>query len=432
MSPSRQAENNLARLSKGEFEERVSRASAVPPSSGPSRSRQGAPVSQEPLSRRNEMPSALAAGGGLAGELDQLDRGYQAAQNHLFPGFGGAPVSSNNPFDQALDESQPETPVEPTPTDDGDTPDTGDTPGDDTSPGEGGEGDTGGDNPDGPEGGDSVPPDTTAPEQILDFLLVGIPDSSQLIMRASFDGSNFVLEDGSQLGFFLGGVRSLLSFGSDSSLLIEDFNRDGRDDFCLIREIPTVGTGIELFEQKTAGVFQLVASVVLYLERVQSAVLFDIEGDGDLELLVGLEGKSRLFVYELLGSEWHYSREFILPIVPALMFVSRQDSINLERQLQIIDPGLQAVLTARSESPVAFSFGFGTPLQRMSSLDVDFYHTGAAEPVRFIQMEDRLVLFEQRNGQAGAFVSFERRAKAPVLLIGDYSRLGNRELIWLP
>jgi len=427
--PSRQVENNLARLSKGEFEERKSSASATPPKSGPARPPRPTPASQEAPSRRNEMPLGLAAGGGLAGELDQLDRGYEAAQNLLFSGFRGAPTNPTNPFDQALDDSQPETPADPTPTDDGDTTETDDSPGDETPPTEG----DSGDNSDGPEGGDPAPPDTSAPEKVLDFLMVGIPGSSALIQRASFDGSNFVLEDGSQLGFFVGGVRSLLSFDLNSSLVIEDFNRDGRDDFCLIREVPSVGTGIELFEQDTEGAFHVVASLVLYLQRVQSAVLFDIEADGELELLVGLDGESRLFVYERDGSNWHYSREFILPIVPALMFVSRAESINLERQLQIIDPALQVVLTARSESPVAFSLGFGTPLQKMGSLAVDFYHTGDTQPnVRFIQLEDRLVLFEERNEQPVAYASLERRAKAPVLLIGDYSRLGNRELIWLP
>ena len=427
--PSRSVENNLARLSRGEFEERAAPASASPPRSRPNRSPQRAPVSQQSPSRRNQLPPGLAARGGMAGELDQLDRGYETAQNLLFSrfrGVAGGGGASVNPFDQALDDNSADTPADPTPSDDGDAPDTGEPPSNDSPDGE---------VIDGTEGGDPVPPDTAGPAPVFDFLLVGVSGPEDLIVRAVFGGSGFMLEDGSRFDLFLGGGGSLLNFDPDTFIMIEDSNQDGRDDLLLIREIPfEAATGIELFEQSSGGgTFSLVASTVVHVKQVQSAVLFDIEGDGQLELLFGLAGRSRFFVYERVRSKWDYSREYVLPIVPALMIVTREGSIDARKQLQIIGPELQVVLTARSESPEAFSFGFGTPLQRMGSVSVDFYHAGGTLPeIRFIQMADRLLFFDVRDGQPVAFANLDTGSKVPVLLIGDYSRLGKRELIWLP
>lgn len=438
--PDRSRGRNLAQLSTGEWETREANS----PAAGPSRPRQQTASRQSgsvPNRNFGERRGTPGSGGGVPGELEELERGYQTAQNMLYSGYGAGRANNNtsdnsNPFDEALTDTSGDSTSDPPASDQ--SGDSGGDTGDSTGGSEQGDGGDGGTGDSGGDTGDTNPevPDNTHPDYGFDFLVVGAPRADgKILSKAHFTGQEFILDDDSHVSFFPGSLHALLSFGPDTMLLWEDTNRDGRTDFLRLREVPSVGTSIELFQQTAQGTFQLAASTVLYLERVHSAALFDIDGDSELELLLAKDGEKRLTIFEKVGKDWNYREELGLPVEPALMLVSNQvaNGVGLGKLLHIIDSQLQLVLNARAASPIAFWFGLGTPLQRLRSVDVDFRHTGGTpDHIRVIEMADRLILFDKRDGEFVTFANLETGNRTPFLLIGDYSGGGQRETVWLP
>ncbi len=388
------------------------------------RSEQPAPVSGVAPGATLPVPAAMAQ------QLQALQQEFEQVQQNLFPQLAlGLGPARGNPFQEAI-ENEPPPAVDPTPepTPPADTPPTDaidEVPPDVPQPQPPDE------VPDVGSGGDG------APAGAFDFLITGhFSEAPTRLWRARRESTTeFALEDSGTINFFPGFITSFVTFDGRDKVVITDLNRDGLDDFVVARLASGVGTSVESYLGQPQGNFKLHASTTLYLRAVRSLALFDFDNNGEDELALLLEGQPHLFVYEREEEDWQYRREIVLPWDAAILLKSTAGAAPRTTNLYLLDNAMNRVVAISSRAPSAFVYGLQAPLSFMRFIEVEFPTSTVdqtAAVVGFL-LPDQVVLVEQTARGASPFVVFDQAdQRMPTSIIGDYSGIGERQLIWIP
>ena len=362
-------------------------------------------------------------------ELWELERDYEAAAQNLFADLSFRLIQpAGNPFDQALErEPSPLTedlPPEPDPVDESPN-----EPVDEASngplPGPGSDG-TDGVSSEFPPLTDSTDPEPEGPE--FGFLVIGDfgEDRSEAgVFRAFRDEvGGFVLEN--EFAFNLPPIvtDNNLIFEETDRVVTADLNQDGVLDVVRAR-IGDLGTKLESYLGRSAGGFERQAQGFAFHQTVLNMAVFDLDGDGEAELVLVTDRGSRLILYERSADILQYRKELLLPFAPGLVVVSEADFRG--QQLLVLDRELERVVT------LSQGFGNGFISQdflkpSMQSLTLD--SLGYGGPVEVLVFEDGAHLSLIVAGDDGLVLlaSLVRQPKMPLLIVGDYQGFESRQL----
>jgi hypothetical protein len=221
----------------------------------------------------------------------------------------------------------------------------------------------------------------------------------------------------------------ILTFGERDKVWIGDLNGDKRLDLAVSRIIPGQGTGIDTFIQTGTG-FVAQASAFIQFGLVQSIGAFDVTEDGIPELVVLVEGKNNLAIYQGKDAEWAYVKEMVLPVNGGVLFRSGLETAFLIPYLYILDRNLTGLASIMPTQPNAFRIGLRFPSDFVRTLDVKL--TGETDPIVAIEMDDSLILIEKQHATISPFLVVETGSEVPFLIIGDYLGDGTRQVVWVP
>ena len=409
------------------------------------------PVTRDNLSSpRPERRSSPRIGGPVANqELAELEQGYQAAQARLFGGGGGAFAGGNagtgdsngsdNPFDDALDDSGASDGGDSDsgdPGSDGEAGDAGDSdsssgdPGDDGGEGDSGDGDTGSGGDTGDSGGDTGGP--IAPP-FYDFLLtgpVGSPDGEPLHRAWRAGSTVFVLEDSTQV-IFQPGFTPFTIF-EDQKLYFGDSDGDGDLDVTIVSLIPTLGSTVETFHQTGNG-FVLFSAVLTYLKSVRCLEYFDFSRNDANELALTFEGEPNLHIYESIEGSWVYQSEIALSFTPGVLIKSREGAGVGSSLLYIISDDFESVANLLSIRPDVVRASPDIPLTRRQFFNVSWREGISTEDenVMAIEMVDKIILIDWAPNRwkwnmTLSGPEFQRT------IIGYYNDNRLRQTVWIP
>ncbi len=383
--------------------------------------------------RRDVAPLPGGGAAALQAGLEEIDQGYNQAYANLFPEVASGVTfpGEQNPFEEA-------------PANAGTDSGTGDSPDSNTNPTDPGEApapevDSGNTPPPGGGGGDgttpepdSPPEDIPTPRPLYNFLVIGdLQGNGSLVSRANLLDNTLVLENSLEISFFPGSLHSLLVFTEGERLFTTDLDRDGSIDFVLIRVVPAVGSSVESYLQVAPGRFELHGSAAFFLQEVTALALYDVTGDEREELVLLMRGSDHLFVYELQNRDWTYLYELVLPFSPSTLMVSSAGAPLGTRLLYVVDESLRYVVNLNSRQPDRLRFGSRAPLNHLITLAVDWLGSGE-QPMLIFGLQDVLLLAEQRGGTLETIAAFDTRSRVPVVILGDYLGIGERQLLWLP
>ena len=417
--------------------------------------RLGEPVTRANLSsprpERRSSPGVPVADPDLA----ELEQGYQAAQARLFGGGGGgggsfgagngsegtdSPDGSDNPFDDALDDSGSD---DATDTGDSDTSD----PGNDGDAGDGGDsdgssGDTGGDGGSG-DSGDGSGGDTGGDTggsgggpiepPFYDFLLTGALGRSEgkSLHRAWRASSTFfVLEDSSEIVFQPGFTP--FSIFQDQQLYFGDSDGDGDLDVTVVSLVPQVGSTVETFHQTENG-FVLFASVLTYLKSVRCLEYFDFSGGSANELALTFDGEPNLYTYASIDGTWVYEGEIAFSFTPGVLIRSSEGSGAADSLLYVIAEDFESVANLLDIRPDLVRSIPNIPLPRKEFLNVSWEEgiSTEEENVLAIEMAEKIVLIDWSPARwkwnmtlSGS--DFQRT------IVGHYNDNQVRQTLWIP
>ena len=362
-------------------------------------------------------------------ELWELERDYEDAAQNLFSDLSFRLIQPvGNPFDQALgkelsplpDDQPPEPdPVAESPSEPVDEASNGPLPG----PG-----------PDTADGVLSGSPPLTGSTEVepedpeFAFLVIGNfgEDRSDAgVFRAFRDEvGGFVLEN--EFVFNLPPIvtDNNLIFKETDRIVTADLNQDGVLDFVRAR-IGDLGTKLESYLGQAVGGVERQAQGFAFHQTVLSMAVFDLDGDGEKELVLVTDRGSRLIVYERSADILQYRKELLLPFTPGLVVVSNPDFRGPE--LRVLDRELERVATLSQGFGNSFiSQRFLKPSIRSMTLD----SLGYGDPVEVFVFEDgkHLSLFVSADGGLVLLASLVRRPKMPLLIVGDYQGFKSRQL----
>ena len=362
-------------------------------------------------------------------ELWELERDYEDAAQNLFADLSFRLIQpAGNPFDQALG-LEPSPPTEDLPPDPDPVDESSNQPVDEAS-----NGPLTGPGPDGADGVSSgSPPDTDStdaePEDPeFGFLLIGNfgEDRSDAgVFRAFRDEvGGFVLEN--EFAFNLPPIvtDNNLIFGETDRVVTADLNQDGVLDVVRAR-IGELGTKLESYLGRSAGGFERQAQGFAFHQTVLNMAVFDLDGDGESELVMVTDRGSRLILYERSADIFQYRKELLLPFAPGLVVVSETDFGG--QQLMVLDRELERVATLSQGFRNDFvSQHFLKPPMRSLALD----SLGYGGPVEVLVFEDGTNLSLIVPGEEGLVLlaSLVRQPKVPLLIVGDYQGFESRQL----
>ena len=362
-------------------------------------------------------------------ELWELEEDYKDAAQHLFADLSFRLIQpAGNPFDQALGQE-----FSPLPDDQPPEPDLVD-----ESPNEpvdeASNGPLPGPDPDVTDGVSSGSPRPMGSAEVepedpeLAFLVIGEfgEDRSDVgVFRAFRDEvGGFVLEN--EFVFNLPPIvtDNNLVFEEADRIVTADLNRDGVLDVVRAR-IGDLGTKLESYLGRSAGGFERQAQGFAFHQTVLNMALFDLDGDGEKELVLVTDRGSRLIVYERSADILQYRKELLLPFAPGLVVVSKPGFGG--QQLRVLDRELERVAT------LSQGFGNGFINQRFlrpSIQSLTLESLGDGDPVEVFIFEDgkHLSLFVSGDGGLVLLASLVRQPKMPLLIVGDYQGFESRQL----
>ena len=362
-------------------------------------------------------------------ELRELERDYENAAQNSFADLSFRLIQpAGNPFDQARghepgplpDDLPDDLPPDPEPVDK-----SSNQPVDEAS-----NSPLTGLGPDGPDGVSSESPlvtdraGTEPEDPKFDFVVIGNFGEDQSdagVFRAFRDEvGGFVLEN--EFTFNLPPIitENNLIFEEADRIVTADLNQDGVLDVVRAR-IGDLGTKLESYLGLSVGGFERQAQGFAFHQTVLSMAVFDLDGDGETELVLVTDRGSRLIVYERSADILQYRKELLLPFVPALVVVSEADFRG--RQLLVVDQELERVAT--------LSQGFGNRFvsqhfrkPSMQSVTMDSLGYGGL----VFQDGKQLSLIVASDDGLVLLASLVRQPKMPLLIVGDYQGFESRQL----
>lgn len=370
---------------------------------------------------------------GLYRELSQMDSDYEMTMSSLYSGAAiGGSFGRSNPFSEALKDSESDNDSDKGDSgSQGDSGDSGTGDGGDGADGQGtdGQGTDGGDN-----GGDPPPSDGNSTAPSFNFLVLTEPGTLApgFATRAFSDGSGSLsLEDGSTLELFSGVVnfpRPVYVASEGQMVSFELLSADGLVD--VVAANPwSQGFQLQALYNYGDG-WYIGAELSQAFISVSALAAFDSDADGAKELVVCFEGESLLSIFEFVGGEIFYSRDLVLPFVPAILATTR-DTVFQTGYLHVWDTSLKKSVLFSTRYPGVYSYSKPSTYQGIEVVELDPPVPGG-ERFGLISYKDRLVVTSNYGASYHFLASFMRAPSLPLVVIGDYSETGLREVIVLP
>ncbi len=371
-----------------------------------------------------------------------MEADYQSAMSSLFPshtysqtGFFG------NPFQDELS-GQNGSGDNDNGNDNGDGGNNGNDNGNGGNNGNGGDNGNGGNNGnngngggDNGSGGDSPPPPPAGSTEGGFLVLTSPPAGNplQILHRAARDPDGyFLLEDGGRIDVLSG----LVGFPQDMLVLPQGgvlMSKASADSETLkvvsIQDLP-LGTSV-VGSLDVRGQQQFWFSAVMLYERALSAVLYDINDDGEEELVCALNSSPNLIVYRIDETGITYLRELTLPFKPTALVTTGRSAPIDARYLQVFNSNLSRSVTFSSQFSGAYSFSVPPTYRGKTSLDTA---PGILPSASFVSLvyDDRVVLFQLDGADATLRASLSTSSGFPRLIVGNYAGDETRQMVFLP
>ncbi len=345
-------------------------------------------------------------------ELLELEKGFETASRGLFGEGIFGQVIARNPFQEKLDQEPLPEPPSKSPDAAAQGPDT-----DQSTRGQ--------DGIDGVEGRGRTPSD-------YDLLIVGEFSGlgNNQVFRAEWheSGSFFVLEDSFELSLFLGIGENFLLYEAQEQV-VTSRRPGGLMDFFVARTTP-LGTSLDWLVQDASGELKEEAHGFLFGRSVTSFTVFDLDSDGQLELLLVLKDGPNLVIFSRSGERLIYSRELSLPFVPGFIL----NSVGLFGQefMQVFDSQLlQSATLIPHRGQLYVRTALGAP-SRFQSFDLPFQAGEGIIRSLVSKDQNRIVLAEQRDEQLILHANLDVSRKMPFAIFGDLQKSGSAQLLLLP
>ena len=362
-------------------------------------------------------------------ELSALERDYEGAAENLFADLSFRLISpAGNPFDQVLGQALPLTSDESHP---------------DMEPVSEGSNEPVDESLDGPlpgptapEGMDGISAESSPTTEITDpesedpdfgFLVIGAfgEDRSRAgVFRAYRDEvGGFVLENDFNINLPPVITDNNLIFEKSDRIITADLDGNGVLDVVRGR-IGKLGTKLESYLGLPAGGFERQAQGFVFHQAVLSMALFDLDADGELELVLVTNGGSRLIVYERTADVFQYRKELLLPFEPGMVLASETNFG--QQQLLVWNRTLDRTLVLSQGLGNFLTQALMTPSSRSLLLD----SLGSEADAEVIVVEDgqRLTLLSQSEEGPVLLASLVRDPKVPFLIVGDYQGFESRQM----
>lgn len=374
--------------------------------------------------RETEEPSTSSQASDFYDDLSGLEGSYNQAQSNLFPrggGYGGMGGYGGNPFQDALGDDG---------SSDGDTEPTGD-----------GDGDPGGtDPPATPVDGEPaapVPAGDDSPASVFSFLMLydGGGTGAVQVARAHHDGSgNFTLESGERLSLFSTFVNTSspgLTLGPGKSVMTGDMNRDGLADAFVI-SWEHLGTALQGLVGTGVGGWQEHFGFFWPYQTARSFALYDFDSDGASELVVVFADSGNLFIYEITEKGLQYDREVVVPFNAAWVVKTHDSGVVEADYLEVFDANLGISVTFSSRFPGIYSHARAPTYVSSVQIDLKPLPGFTSQNFQVLRYADRAVLFETTGNFATQLGSFAKTPRFPSVIVGDFLKVGTRQLIMVP
>lgn len=297
--------------------------------------------------------------------------------------------------------------------------------------GNGGDNGSGGDQPPPPP---PPPPPASSVEE--GFLILSPPQAGnplEILHRATRDPDGyFILDDGSRIEVLSGLVgfpQDMLVLPQDTILMTKSSTQPQVLKVILIQGFSQGTSVVGYLDDQGQQKFWFNATM-LY-ERTLSAVLYDVNDDGEEELVCTFASNPNLVVYQIAGNDINYLRELTLPFKPAALVTTERTTPIDVRYLQVFDSTLKRSVTFSSQFSGVYSFSTPPTYEGKVSLDTTPGSIPSASFTAFVY-NDRVVLFQRQGTEVALIASLSTSSGFPRLVVGDYSGDETRQTVFLP
>lgn len=391
-----------------------------------------APGTQGP-DRRGRESSEERTASTLQAELSQLEDAYEVSLNYLFPGgVANVAETDNNPFKSGTE-------------DDGDSGQDNQGGDPDVPAGDGGDPDSGGGTPDdggGPpsDNNNGIPgdgnPDVAGPRyEILVISKYSGDGSSVGVSRAFRSGmSDFTLESGLRFepfSSFVGSLRPIFVAQTSEQLLVDSYFTELFRDAFVVQSSPD-GSGLFALSYDMATSWDLKEATFARYQEVRLGALFDIDGDGEEEWVIGLKAGRALVVYDFSDEGISYSKKIALPFAPGSLAHTGVKNAYGENFLHVFDTEFKQSISFNTLVPGIPTYSVPPTYRKIVRIRLDSVlgpMTGPAFIV--VHYSDRIVVLA--DGPVPVQVaSIPMVGQVPTILVGEVFEPGNWQVLWVP
>jgi hypothetical protein len=371
---------------------------------------------------------------GAAQAFERMDRELSQAADFVFPGAGGTIHSDANPFRRALNSGSPGGSAP-----EGSDPDSGSTsdpppPASTPPPGE-----------EGPSGGSSEPPGQSPNEEEFElkwsFLVAGPNQANgqfQTLRAYREPDGRIAMEDGTAISILPGvvGTPQRVQFFSKGEVAVSvDFNGNGARDLVVARR-NALGSTIELhLAQPGSQRFAKAAESFLFLRLVEGLAVYDINGDGRLNVVAKISSNPNLLVYEQAGNELRYLRELGMSVEPFLLVSTRETRrIGARKFLHVQNRALERTVFFNSQFPGIYFNGRPATFRAARVIELESESGVGGPQIVVLEYADAFALLLRESG-SNSFTflgAFDAADRIPNVIWGDFLRTGTPQLIYMP
>jgi hypothetical protein len=266
----------------------------------------------------------------------------------------------------------------------------------------------------------------------------GDSDDGETVFRAAWKSAGkFILENGRLIRLFPGsdivGIpQTFFTLAENEMLLSADFDDDGDED------VVTAGWAyplsyLEGYRRKGREPSEPDFEANFQFLRIQSLAVYDIEADGDSDLVVLFSGNPNLVIYEIRGDRIKYSKELAMPFEPALLVATQDQGVFKQRYLHVLDKTLLKSVAFSSFFPGVYSFSRPSSFQASKSVKLDASDEASqGREFAILVYDDVKVVCEIREEELFFLTSFGYSLGHPTIAIGDFLDDDSVKVVFLP